>query len=154
MHSPHPLWLLIVLQRLWICLLYTSNSFFGGAIGGGVFGAGATMIGSLRGGRGGTNENRQGHIPLTDEDLAEYLQTGKRQSTRNKKNRMVEEGQSPILTTAQSITSFIKDAISGKTKHVTKAYEMCIRDRLSFCLNALISRLSGFHCAGCCRIEG
>ncbi len=98
------------------------NSFFGGAIGGGVFGAGATMIGSLRGGRGGTNENRQGHIPLTDEDLAEYLQTGKRQSTRNKKNRMVEEGQSPILTTAQSITSFIKDAISGKTKHVTKAY--------------------------------
>ena len=70
----------------------------------------------------GTNKNRQGHIPLTDEDLAESLQTGKRQSTRNKKNRMVEEGQSPILTTAQSITSFIKDAISGKTKHVTKVY--------------------------------
>ena len=59
---------------------------------------------------------------LTDEDLAAYLRVGKKKSTRDKKQYMLDSGNNPILTSGEQIKSFISEAIHGKNQGQTKAY--------------------------------
>lgn len=70
----------------------------------------------------GTEARSVGYIPLTQVDLNEYMRTGRRQSTRNEKARMLERGESPILTSKAEIAGFVSNSIEGNTKQTIKAY--------------------------------
>ena len=59
---------------------------------------------------------------LTDEDLAEYMATGKTLHTRHKKQRMLENGKKPILTSESEIREFISNAIQGKAGGEVRAF--------------------------------
>ena len=66
----------------------------------------------------GNGENMR----LSDEDLPDYLGTGGREHTRNEKKRMLNEGNSPILSTPEAIRTFIADSVLGKIRNTIKAY--------------------------------
>ena len=59
---------------------------------------------------------------LTDEDLTEYMATGKTLHTRHKKQRMLESGKKPILTSESEIKEFISNAIQGKAGGEVRAF--------------------------------
>ena len=59
---------------------------------------------------------------LTDEDLAEYMATGKTLHTRHRKQRMLENGKKPILTSESEIKEFISNAIQGKAGGEVRAF--------------------------------
>lgn len=59
---------------------------------------------------------------LTDEDLTEYMATGKTLHTRHKKQRMLESGKKPILTSEGEIREFISSAIHGKAGGEVRAF--------------------------------
>ena len=63
-----------------------------------------------------------GYVPLGTEDLTDYLNTGKKQSTRNEKRRMVARGESPILTSNAEVEDFITKSITGEQQQAIKAY--------------------------------
>lgn len=51
---------------------------------------------------------------LSAADLPDYLNTGKKQSTRNAKARMVESGDSPILTNRSQVADLVQRAAGGE----------------------------------------
>ena len=59
---------------------------------------------------------------LTNSDLADYMKVGDRKHVRDAKQRIVEGGDSPILTRPSEIFTFIRNALQGKVKNVVKAY--------------------------------
>ena len=59
---------------------------------------------------------------MSEDDLQDYLRVGVRQHVRDLKQEMARSGDSPILTTPEKITAFIKDAIVGKVRNTIKAY--------------------------------
>ncbi len=59
---------------------------------------------------------------LTNADLDSYLNTGRKQHTRNKKMRMMEAGKSPILTTLTEIRRFISDVVHGNAQGEVRAF--------------------------------
>lgn len=61
-------------------------------------------------------------VGLTNADLDEYVATGKTLHTRNKKQRMLENGKSPILTTENEITEFVTKAIHGEALGEARAF--------------------------------
>ena len=61
-------------------------------------------------------------VGLTNADLDEYVATGKTLHTRNKKQRMLENGKSPILTTENEITEFVTKAIRGEALGEVRAF--------------------------------
>ena len=63
------------------------------------------------------------NIDLTDNDLTEYMQTGKQLHTRNKKQRMLEAGKKPILTSSVETKNFISDVIHGKAQGEVRAFK-------------------------------
>ena len=68
--------------------------------------------------RGKYGENSR----LTNADIPEYMQIGKRQHTRDEKARMVNAGKSPILSSEKDIRGFITDSITGKATGEVRAY--------------------------------
>ena len=62
------------------------------------------------------------NVALKDEDIAEYLMTGKTKHTRDKKYRMIEAGKKPILTSKEEINAFISSIISGNAAGEVRAF--------------------------------
>ena len=77
---------------------------------------------------------------LTDEDLNDYMRTGKTLHTRNKKQRMLESGKKPILTSSVETKEFISDAIKGKAPGEIRAFKK-VGERLSNAINEKRSSL-------------
>ena len=63
------------------------------------------------------------NIDLTENDLTEYMRTGKQLHTRNKKQRMLEAGKKPILTSSVETKNFISDVIRGKAQGEVRAFK-------------------------------
>ena len=59
---------------------------------------------------------------LSDNDLQGYIKTGKTLHTRNKKQRMLDAGKKPILTSEQEIREFMQNVISGKAGGEVRAF--------------------------------
>lgn len=59
---------------------------------------------------------------LTSSDLADYMRIGDRKHVRDGKQKILAEGDSPILTKTSEIIAFIRNALYGKVKDVIKAY--------------------------------
>ena len=59
---------------------------------------------------------------LTEADLDEYMRTGQTMHTRNKKQRLLEAGKSPILTTSADVKVFMGDVIKGKAGGEVRAF--------------------------------
>ncbi len=68
-------------------------------------------------------EKNDKNLNLTDNDLTEYINTGKTLHTRNKKQRMLESGKKPILTSADEIKKYIFDVIHGKAPGEVRAFK-------------------------------
>lgn len=60
--------------------------------------------------------------PLTQQDAAEYLKTGKRLHVRNQKTEMLGLGDNPILSDQQKVDEFVNRSIAGQTTGTTKVY--------------------------------
>ena len=60
--------------------------------------------------------------PLTRQDAAEYLKTGKRLHVRNQKAEMLGLGDNPILSDQQKVDEFVNRSIAGQTTGTTKVY--------------------------------
>lgn len=60
---------------------------------------------------------------LTDKDLDDYIKTGKTLHTRNKKQRMLENGKKPILTSYIEFKEFISKVIEGKAPGEVRAFK-------------------------------
>lgn len=83
----------------------------------------APVSDQLQGMEGNKKSSLEGsNTRLTADDTAEYMGVGERQHVRNSKDSMVAAGDTPILTTVESVKQFIKDAASGKIRSVIKAY--------------------------------
>ena len=63
------------------------------------------------------------NVNLTENDLSEYMRTGKTLHTRNKKQRMLESGKKPILTSFAEFQEFISDVIKGKAQGEVRAFK-------------------------------
>ena len=83
----------------------------------------------------------ENNVALTDADLDDYLKTGKTKHTRDKKIRMLESGNSPILTRADEIKQFILDCIHGKALGQAKAFGK-VGKRLSSAIMAVRSDIN------------
>lgn len=59
---------------------------------------------------------------LTDVDMDDYLRTGDRLHVRDTKQRILDSGESPILTKPEEIVAFIRDAFQRKIQKVVKGY--------------------------------
>lgn len=59
---------------------------------------------------------------LTEADLDEYLRTGQTMHTRNKKQRMMEAGKNPILTTIADVKAFMGNVIRGRAGGEVRAF--------------------------------
>lgn len=81
------------------------------------------------------------NIALSDADLDDYIKTGKTKHTRDKKIRMLESGNSPILTRADEIKQFILDCIHGKALGQAKAFGK-VGKRLSSAIMAVRSDIN------------
>lgn len=66
---------------------------------------------------------------LSDSDLTEYLNTGLKRSTRDKKSRMLENGDYPILRSKDEMRQFVQEIIDGK-ENTIKAFGK-VNDRLA-----------------------
>jgi len=73
-------------------------------------------------------------VGLTNADLDEYVATGKTLHTRNKKQRMLENGKSPILTTESEIAEFVTKAIHGEALGEVRAFGK-VDERLAQAIN-------------------
>ncbi len=60
---------------------------------------------------------------LTEEDLNEYIRTGKKLHTRNKKQRMIDAGKNPIIVSNVEFKKFISDVIHGKASGEVRAFK-------------------------------
>lgn len=65
-----------------------------------------------------TDESRR----LTDEDLDDYMQVGERLHVRDTKQRIMDNGDSPILTKPEEIVAFIRDAFRRNIQKIVKGY--------------------------------
>lgn len=65
---------------------------------------------------------RSGNVRLSDADYDEYLNTGAKLHTRNKKSRLAESGVSPIMTTFGEIKDFLSKIIHGEAGGQVRAY--------------------------------
>lgn len=59
---------------------------------------------------------------LSADNLAEYINTGKKSNVTRNKNKMLEAGNQPILTSDKETKQYIVDAITGKVSNEVKAY--------------------------------
>lgn len=59
---------------------------------------------------------------LTDADLDEYMQVGKKLRTRNNKRRLLDSGKKPILTSTEEVSSFMSDVVCGKALGEVRAF--------------------------------
>jgi len=75
------------------------------------------------------------NIDLSDADLDEYMKVGKTKHTRDKKQRMLDNGKKPILTSKSEASEFIIKAIKGEALGEVKAYQK-IGDRLASAISA------------------
>ncbi len=64
------------------------------------------------------SENR----PFLEDDIEEYMNTGKKLHTRDKKSRMLKEGKKPYLTTVQETKQFIRKVIHGESSEDVSAF--------------------------------
>lgn len=67
---------------------------------------------------------------LTESDIDDYMSIGDRLHVRDTKQRIVDKGESPILTKQEDITAFIRDALHGKIQKTVKGYGR-VTDRLA-----------------------
>ena len=74
-------------------------------------------------------ENESFSQYLSDSDLTEYLNTGLKRSTRDKKSRMLENGDYPILRSKDEVRQFVQEIIDGK-ENTIKAFGK-VNDRLA-----------------------
>ena len=63
-----------------------------------------------------------GNTRLTQFDLEGYMQIGDRKHVRNRKDAIVERGESPILTKVTEIVDFIRRSLTGEVRDTIKAY--------------------------------
>lgn len=84
--------------------------------------------------------NVKNFTTLSDSDLSEYMATGKTLHTRHKKQRMLENGKSPILTSEREIKEFISNAIHGKAGGEVRAFAR-VPERLSNAISKVRSTL-------------
>ena len=87
-----------------------------------------------------TRDNGTNFTALSSNDLGEYLKIGKTLHTRNKKQRMLENGKSPILTSESQIKEFISNAIHGKAGGEVRAFAR-VSERLSDAISKVRSSL-------------
>ncbi len=59
---------------------------------------------------------------LSKDDFEEYMRTGRKKHTRDKKQRMLESGKNPILTSKLETKQFIHDAIHGNALGEVRAF--------------------------------
>ena len=69
------------------------------------------------------SEREEKNPDLSDNDLSDYIKTGKTLHTRNKKQRMLESGKKPILTSYVEFKEFISNVISGKAPGEVRAFK-------------------------------
>ncbi len=69
------------------------------------------------------SEREEKNLDLSDNDLSDYIKTGKTLHTRNKKQRMLESGKKPILTSYVEFKEFISNVISGKAPGEVRAFK-------------------------------
>ena len=81
-----------------------------------------TEVNILESSRDDADENVR-NINLTENDLTEYMRTGKTLHTRNKKQRMLESGKKPIITSYVEFKDFISDVIKGKALGEVRAFK-------------------------------
>lgn len=74
-------------------------------------------------------ENESFSQYLSDSDLTEYLNTGLKRSTRDKKSRMLENGDYPILRSKDEVRQFVQEIIDGK-ENTIKTFGK-VNDRLA-----------------------
>ena len=82
-----------------------------------------------------SGERFASNIVLSDADLDEYMKVGKTKHTRDKKQRMLDKGKKPILTSKSEASEFIIKAIKGEALGEVKAYQK-IGDRLASAISA------------------
>ncbi len=68
------------------------------------------------------NKTHSGNMPVTDEDLDEYMRVGVRGHVRHAKERIVQSGKSPLLRSRAETVAFIHDAIDEKITDEIRAY--------------------------------
>lgn len=59
---------------------------------------------------------------LTENDIADYMSVGDRKHVRDTKQRLVDNGESPVLTKPEEIVDFIRNAFRRKIQKVIKGY--------------------------------
>lgn len=77
---------------------------------------------------------------LTENDADEYMKTGKTLHTRNKKQRMLEAGKNPVLTSLQETKNFILSVIQGKASGEVRAFAK-VGSKLSDAVKAVNPKL-------------
>lgn len=82
--------------------------------------------------------------PLTEADLADYMEVGQRRHVRNGKSEMLSSGNSPILTTVEQIKNFISSALNGNQQDVIKAYGK-VGDRMAEDISLASSGQTDIH---------
>lgn len=66
--------------------------------------------------------SRGGNTRLNASDLSEYMNAGKKSGVLKSKNKMLEVGNQPVLTSDKETKQYIVDAITGKAVNEVKAY--------------------------------
>ena len=70
-----------------------------------------------------TMQNGQGEYRLFNpDDLDAYVNTGKRKGTRDAKRAMLDNGESPVLTSQPEVDEFVQSSVSGGKQQTIKAY--------------------------------
>ena len=70
----------------------------------------------------GMTEDEKATVWLTDDDLNEYMKVGKRKHTRDKKQRLLDQGKKPILTSSEEAKAFLSKVIHGHASGETRAF--------------------------------
>lgn len=76
----------------------------------------------MNGEEASTAQTAEENVPLTDEDLEDYMHVGDRQHVRDLKAGIVARGDSPILKTLAEIRDFIRTSLAGGNKDTIKGY--------------------------------
>ena len=70
-----------------------------------------------------TMQNGQGEYRLFNpDDLDAYVNTGKRKGTRDAKRAMLDNGESPVLTSQPEVDEFVQSSVSGGKQQTIKAF--------------------------------
>lgn len=70
-----------------------------------------------------TAQNGQGTYRLFNpDDLDAYVNTGKRKGTRDAKRAMLDNGESPVLTSQPEVDEFVQSSVSGGKQQTIKAF--------------------------------